>query len=135
MQKCGSRSLRCARRFSLERVLEIEPGFLDVDGEHMHDDSITSVGIRLLGDLDMSKVNAWLADLLLTRGVDIFRMKGILAIAGQDQKFVFQGVHMVFSGEPLEPWNPDEPRESRLVFIGRKLDHASFEAALKSCLK
>eukprot|EP00629_Pelagomonadales_sp_RCC1024_P017662 CAMPEP_0119263630 /NCGR_PEP_ID=MMETSP1329-20130426/2974_1 /TAXON_ID=114041 /ORGANISM="Genus nov. species nov., Strain RCC1024" /LENGTH=320 /DNA_ID=CAMNT_0007263347 /DNA_START=151 /DNA_END=1109 /DNA_ORIENTATION=+ len=107
--------------FSLERVLEVEPDFLDTDGDHAHDDSIASVGLREGRALDMTQVNAWLTELLAEQGVDIFRMKGILHILGQDQKFVFQGVHMLFSGEPLEAWGPREPRESRIVFIGRNL--------------
>jgi G3E family GTPase len=120
--------------FSLEKVLEIEPDFLDEDGEHQHDDSITSVGLKLSGALDMNAVNGWLTNLLATRGVDIFRMKGILNIAGQDQKFVFQGVHMLFAGEPLENWGADEVRESRLVFIGRKLARDDLMHNLESCL-
>ena len=119
--------------FDLKKVLDIEPDFLDTDGEHMHDDSITSIGLRQAGALDMVRVNAWLTDLLAKEGVNIFRMKGILNIRGQDMKFVFQGVHMLFSGEPLEPWN-DEPRESRIVFIGRDLKKESLERHLASCL-
>ncbi|KAH8046690.1 ATP binding protein [Aureococcus anophagefferens] len=119
--------------FDLKKVLDIEPDFLDTDGEHVHDDSITSIGLRQAGALDMVRVNAWLTDLLAKEGVNIFRMKGILNIRGQDMKFVFQGVHMLFSGEPLEPWN-DEPRESRIVFIGRDLKKESLERHLASCL-
>ena len=100
---------------------------------YVHDDSITSIGLRQAGALDMVRVNAWLTDLLAKEGVNIFRMKGILNIRGQDMKFVFQGVHMLFSGEPLEPWN-DEPRESRIVFIGRDLKKESLERHLASCL-
>ena len=122
------------KAFSLEKVLEVEPDFLDTDGEHQHDDSISSVGLKQAGALDMTRVNAWLTDLLANRGVDIFRMKGILNIDGQDQKFVFQGVHMLFSGEPLEAWLPDEKRESRIVFIGRKLDKDELQGHLDSCV-
>ena len=64
----------------------------------------------------MVSVNGWLTELLASRGQDIFRMKGILHIQGQDDKFVFQGVHMLFSGEPLEPWGPG-PRESRVDLL------------------
>jgi len=120
------------KAFSLEKVLEMEPDFLDEDGEHQHDDTITSVGLRATTPLDMVSVNGWLTELLASRGQDIFRMKGILHIQGQDDKFVFQGVHMLFSGEPLEPWGPG-PRESRVVFIGRNLDAATLNSELESC--
>eukprot|EP01048_Picozoa_sp_COSAG05_P015143 COSAG05_NODE_1792_length_4082_cov_3.402963_5_plen_129_part_00 len=76
--------------FSLEEVMKIEPGFLDPDEEHVHDERITSVGITEAGDLDMDKMNGWLGTLLREKGVDIYRMKGVLSIAGQEQRFVFQ---------------------------------------------
>ena len=78
------------RGFDLKRVLEMDPGFLDGDEEHEHDPSVFSVGIRQEGELDMNKLNAWLGKLLKEKGVDIFRMKGVLAISGMAAKFVFQ---------------------------------------------
>ena len=56
----------------------------------MHDQTVSSVGISLEHDLNMDLVQKWIGNLLQTRGVDIFRMKGVLAIAGQECKFVFQ---------------------------------------------
>lgn len=55
--------------------------------EHMHDESVTSVGIELEGNLDMRHVNVWLSKLLSEQGVDLFRSKGILAIEGTDDKY------------------------------------------------
>ena len=49
-------------------------------------------------------------------------MKGVLAMAGMDEKFVYQGVHMQFKGEFTEAWGKDEARNCRLIFIGRDLD-------------
>ena len=120
--------------FSLAKVLEMEPDFLNEDGEHQHDATITSVGLKATKSLDMVAINGWLTELLANRGVDIFRMKGILHIEGQEKKFVFQGVHMLFSGEPLEAWGPDEVRESRLVFIGRNLSFEDLNPQLQNCL-
>ena len=97
--------------FDLKKVLDIEPDFLDTDGEHMHDDSITSIGLRQAGALDMVRVNAWLTDLLAKEGVNIFRMKGILNIRGQDMKFVFQGVHMLLRGGAARAVERRAPRE------------------------
>jgi len=42
-----------------------------------------------------------------------------------DLKFVFQGVHMIFTGgfnPELTPWKFEQKRECRFVFIGRNLD-------------
>jgi len=109
--------------FDLSRVLESEPTFLD-DVEHLHDQSVTSVGIEMDGAVSVPKLNDWLGWLLSTKGTDIFRMKGVLNVAGSDQRYVFQGVHMLFDGQPDRPWREEESRVNRLVFIGRNLDRA-----------
>ncbi|MYB80674.1 MAG: GTP-binding protein [Acidimicrobiales bacterium] len=120
--------------FSLDRVLADDPEFLDPDAEHQHDLSVTSVGIEADGDLDIDRLNEWLGDLLRTKGTDIFRSKGILSIAGWDERYVFQGVHMLLDGQPQGVWADGEERRNRLVFIGRNLDRESLEASFRSCL-
>jgi G3E family GTPase len=101
--------------------------------DHTHDASVTSVGISRPGDLRPDRLNEWLGTLLRTQGPDIFRMKGILSIAGEDRRFVFQGVHMLFDGRPDRPWGA-EPRQNRLIFIGRNLDRAALTAGFERCL-
>jgi G3E family GTPase len=99
---------------------------------HTHSD-VTAVGITIPGDLDSKRLNAWMGELLQTRGPDIYRMKGVLSIKGDAKRFVFQGVHMLFDGRPGKPWGSD-PRANKLVFIGRKLDRAELEAGFRRCL-
>ena len=101
---------------------------------HEHDDEVTSVGINLAGDLDLKKLNAWLSTLLRTQGPDIYRMKGVLSIAGDPNRFVFQGVHMLFDGRPDRPWG-NQPRKNELIFIGRNLDREALTAGFRACLK
>jgi G3E family GTPase len=120
--------------FDLDHALTLEPELLTEDpAEHEHDQSITSVGIDIPGDLDGTKLNRWLGDLLATKGADIFRMKGVLAIAGAEERFVFQGVHMLFDGRPEMPWN-GRARRNQLVFIGRNLDRGQLEHGFRKCL-
>jgi G3E family GTPase len=102
--------------------------------DHEHDDEVTSVGISVPGDLDGEKFNRWLGDLLMNHGPDIFRMKGILSIAGEDRRFVFQGVHMLFDGRPDREWRPDEERGNSLIFIGRNLDREELNRGFELCL-
>jgi len=66
------------------------------------------------------------------KGVDIYRMKGVLAVQGMDNRFVFQGVHMIFNGNPAQAWGSD-PRVNKIVFIGKKLNRVELEEGLKAC--
>jgi G3E family GTPase len=124
--------------FDLGRTLDMDTEFLNADGEHQHDASVTSVGIRAEGALSLERCNAWLGALLRDRGTDIFRSKGVLCIAGSEERFVFQGVHMSLamgssSDGGARAWGADEPRTNRLVFIGRNLDRAALQASFEAC--
>jgi G3E family GTPase len=101
--------------------------------EHEHDESVTSVGIAADGEMDQKKLNRWLGDLLMNKGPDIFRMKGILAVRGEDRRFVFQGVHMLFDGKPGDAWPSGEARRNEIVFIGRNLDRGALTAGFLAC--
>jgi len=118
--------------FELDRVLEMDPEFL-ADSEHQHDDRVFSVGFEREGELHMERTNAWIAKLLQEKGTDIYRMKGVLAMQGCDDKYVYQGVHMLFTGEVHEPWG-DEKRVNRLIFIGKNLSREELKASFESCL-
>jgi G3E family GTPase len=121
------------KAFDLNRALEIDPEFLGEDA-HQHDETVYSVALVAEGALDGDKLNDWLGQLLQTQGPDIFRMKGILSIAGEDNRFVFQGVHMLFEGKPERPWKDGETRKNELVFIGRNLDEAQLRQDFLACL-
>jgi G3E family GTPase len=101
--------------------------------DHEHDEEVSSVGITIPGDLDKRKFNAWMSTLLQTQGTDIFRMKGVLSLKGEKDRFVFQGVHMLFDGRPDRPWKNAE-RRNQLIFIGRNLDRNHLTEGFKSCL-
>lgn len=119
--------------FELDRALQIDPEFLGEDA-HEHDETVTSLAIVESGELYLPKVNAWIGELLREQGADIFRMKGILNIKGIDERFVFQGVHMLFDATRDRPWNPDEHRQNELVFIGRNLDAAKLKSDFLACM-
>jgi G3E family GTPase len=145
--------------FDLERITALEPAFLnpahgeaghvhgpdcahdqDHDGHdhgaggHRHEDDIAGVSLRLDRALDGGKATRWLNDLLQAQGQDILRAKGILDIKGEDRRLVFQAVHMMLEGELQRPWRDDEPRESRMVFIGRNLDASDLRAGFEACV-
>ncbi|MDB5353505.1 MAG: hypothetical protein JWN86_4752 [Planctomycetota bacterium] len=101
--------------------------------DHEHDEEVTSVGIELVGDLDGKRINTWMGKLLQEKGVDIFRMKGVLSIRDDPDRYVFQGVHMLMDGRPDRPWG-SEARHNRLIFIGRNLDRDALVEGFRSCL-
>ncbi|MBD2152315.1 GTP-binding protein [Pseudanabaena sp. FACHB-1277] len=119
--------------FELDRALQIDPEFLGEDA-HEHDETVTSLAIVESGELYLPKVNAWIGELLREQGADIFRMKGILNIKGIDERFVFQGVHMLFDGTRDRLWHPNEHRQNELVFIGRNLDAAKLKSDFLACM-
>lgn len=129
------------RAFDLDRTLAMDDQFLNTEEEHLHDRSVTSVGIAIEGQFLAEAFQEWLSALLRNQGADIFRSKGIISIFGSDDKFVFQGVHMILEmgssselGMKLPPWKPDEKRVNKLCFIGRNLDRAQLTADLQKCI-
>ena len=122
--------------FDLEKTLEMDPEFLDTESEHEHDDRVTSTSSKFVGALNVNKLERWIGELMQSKGEDLFRYKGVLAVKGMDQKFVFQGVHMLFGGgfsSEVAPWKEGETRECRFVFIGRNLDHKELQQGLMDC--
>ena len=101
--------------------------------QHEHDDEVGSISIEVDGDVDAERLNGWLGRLLMERGVDIFRMKGFISVSGESRRFVFQGVHMLFDGQPDREWG-EEPRRNQLVFIGRNLDEQGMREGFEACL-
>ena len=139
--------------FDLERILEIEPAFLETDDDHhhhdhdhdhghghhhhgglghFHDEHMQSVSIRL-GEVDPEKFMPWINDLTQREGPNILRCKGIMAFSNEPKRFVFQGVHMILDGDLQQDWKPGENRESRLVFIGRDLDIEAIRKGALAC--
>ena len=132
--------------FDLDRILEIEPDFLEAGDDHehhdhdhghdhhhhdhehshgglkhYHDEDMQSLSLRSTSRSMPTKFMPWLQNLVASEGQKILRSKGILAFSDDDDRYVFQGVHMMLEGDHQRAWKEGEPRESRLVFIGREL--------------
>jgi G3E family GTPase len=142
--------------FDLDRILTLEPDFLDGHDDHDHDhdhhdhdhdhdhdhhhhhhdiegSGVFSVSLRG-GELDPQKFFPWIQQTAQEQGPDILRLKGILAFKGDAERYVVQGVHMIIEGNHQRKWKDAEKRESRLVFIGRHLDPAKLKTAFEACL-
>jgi len=136
--------------FDLDRILDLEPEFLEGDGhdhdhghedhhhggglKHYHDEEMQSVSLRSDKPLDADKFFPWVQDLVQKEGPNILRCKGILAFKDDDERFVFRGVHMILDGDHQRPWNKDEKRDSRIVFIGRNLPEDKIRQGFESCI-
>jgi len=122
--------------FELKRVLDFDPEFLGDDQEHQHDASVTSVSCRIKGNVNQAMLSKWIGRLIQEDGANLYRYKGILAIKGVDEKFIFQGVGMMFNGNISEqPWGvPESERENIFVFIGKNLDHDWLKDCFKACI-
>jgi G3E family GTPase len=155
--------------FDLDRILEIEPAFLEGDGhddhhhdhdhhhhhdhdhghhhdhdhkhahhhgglKHYHDEDMQSISLKSDKPLDPDKFFPWVQDLVQKEGPNILRCKGILSFKNDDQRFVFQGVHMILDGDHQRPWKEGEKRDSRIVFIGRNLPGKQIAEGFESCI-
>jgi G3E family GTPase len=118
--------------FDMSRTMAVDPGWLD-DDAHVHDIALTSVGLETDRDLDPDRLGRWIAQLVGERGDDLYRMKGILALAGDGRRSILQGIHHTYEMRAAHFWGRDA-RRSKLVFIGRDLDRAVLSEGLQSCL-
>jgi G3E family GTPase len=119
--------------FSLDRILELEPGFLSEAHDHEHDEEVGSLSLTSDRPLYPEKFIPWIQDVTQQFGPDILRMKGIISMVDDDQRFVIQGVHMLIEGDRQRAWRPTEPRESKLVFIGRGLPKSVLKQGFEAC--
>ncbi|MFM0203287.1 GTP-binding protein [Paraburkholderia fungorum] len=123
------------RRFSLPALLAIEPDLLDEGAhDHEHDTSIQSCALVEKGDLDATRFNRWINELVQQQGQQLMRMKGVLNFHAEARQFHFHSVHMLLEAAPGRAWLKDEPRENKFVFIGRNLDFPQLRESFLSCI-
>lgn len=86
-----------------------------------HDDRISAVTYTLHEPIPASLFDVWLETLMLLRGPNILRMKGIVNVGGAPTPFVLHGVQHIFHPPVLLKDWPSDDRRSRIVLIGRDL--------------
>jgi G3E family GTPase len=145
--------------FDLDRILDIEPAFLEADEhdhdhdhghshdhghdhhhhhggglKHYHDEEMQTVALSTDSPLNPDKFFPWVQGLVAEDGPSILRCKGILNFKDDPDRFVFQGVHMILDGDHQRPWRDDEKRDSRIVFIGRNLPEDKIRKGFEACV-
>lgn len=120
------------RAFDLQRVLDFDPEFL-ADTEHEHDSNVTSVSVKCEEPVNTNMLKNWIKRLIRVDGANLYRYKGLINVKDGDEKYVFQGVGMLFTGGFKGRWGKDEKRESRFVFIGKNLDPDLYRGGFLGC--
>lgn len=87
-------------------------------------DRISSLVLRTETPLDIDSLSAFMNELLEEHGPQLLRYKGVLNIAGEDRRLVFQGVLKLYGFDWDTEWAEGEPRESVMVFIADDLPEA-----------
>jgi len=121
------------KSFNLQKTLEMDPEFLNTEGEHEHDPSVSSISTKFEGFLNVRKLDMWIDEIISKMGANLFRYKGVLSVAGKNEKFVFQGVGMLFSGGFVKDVWGEGTRENRFVFIGKHLDKKALLDGFMQC--
>ncbi len=144
--------------FSLDRAMDLDPHFLPKHHHHDHKDhdhkdhghdhhhhdhayshyeGIDSLAMRVSEPLSEELFDAWLSELVGSRGLDILRLKGVLRMGDDPRRYIIHGVHMMLEGDYQGPWPVDSAPESRFVLIGRNLAdplvRAEIEAGFRAC--
>merc|ERR1712217_153174 len=122
------------RGFSLDKIIQMDDAFLEDSHDHQHDNRVSSVGVDVAGEVVQQKLNDWIGWLLREKGTDLFRSKGVLAVQGMKQKFVFQAIHMLFANSQEGSWQPDEEKRCKMIFIGKNLSREELTSGLMKCM-
>ena len=87
-------------------------------------DRISSLVLRTDKPLDIDSLSTFMNDLLESHGKQLLRYKGVLNIAGEERRLVFQGVLKLYGFDWDTEWAEGEARESVMVFIADDLPEA-----------
>ncbi|EAW35314.1 cobalamin biosynthesis protein CobW [Lyngbya sp. PCC 8106] len=113
---------------AVEDHLESRPSHHDHEEEHEHDDDINSVQLIVEQAFEPIALIEKLKELVQHQ--EIYRIKGFVDVPNKPMRMVLQGVGNRFDSFYDRLWLSDEPRQTRLVFIGRELNSTQVEQAI-----
>ena len=93
-------------------------------------DRISSLVLRTDKPLDIDSLSAFMNELLEDHGKQLLRYKGVLSIAGEDRRLVFQGVLKLNGFDWDTEWAEGEARESVMVIIADDLPEAKIREGM-----
>ncbi len=96
-----------------------------------HDAHIRAVCLTIDEPIHGNALELWLETLLLLRGADLLRIKGIINVVDLEGPVVIHGVQHVFHpAVTLREW-PSGDRRSQIVFITRNIDESLLHDTLR----
>ncbi len=122
------------KAFNLESRLEITPSLSQEYHDHSHDNSIQSLYFEECKPLNLDRFGRFMELVVGELGNQLLRYKGVIHVQGEDNRIVFQGVHTNMGSTPDRPWEKDEERKTKIVFIGRHLPQDVLKEGLALCI-
>ncbi|MFS8924449.1 cobalamin biosynthesis protein CobW [Synechococcus sp. B60.1] len=113
---------------AVEDQLESRPSHHDHEEDHEHE-AFESFYLSLEGSYEPVSLVAQLRQ--LAQEECLYRVKGFVAVPHKPMRLVLQGVGGRFETYYDRPWRPQEPRLTRLVFIGQRLNRERIAAQLQ----
>jgi G3E family GTPase len=106
---------------------------VEADHKHLHHD-ITSFCLTFDRDFNLRELSHQMLVLLNAYRHQVYRVKGVISGEHQPVKVVLQSVRNMLGLSDGTPWQPDEPRQSKIVFIGKGVQRESIERIFRNCL-
>ena len=103
-----------------ERPDKFEPS----PGNHL-DSSVSTVSLYSSGDTTIKQFDSFMADMLWEKdkylGMEVLRVKGVLAVEGEEKQLMVQGVHDTYDTYQTKTLLDPANRNNTLVVIGKNL--------------
>lgn len=103
----------------------------------LHQSGIATVTLKRSGELNLTRFKEWIEGLIWERrdkvGEEIYRMKGLLNVAGSCRMHMFQAVFELYDVVVGAPWGGEDDRSNKLVLIGRNLKRSELAARFQAC--
>ncbi|MBK0382637.1 GTP-binding protein [Pedobacter sp. SD-b] len=110
-----------------------KPNILAAKLENHHNE-IASQSFIIKESFDLIKLRHYLTVMLFIQGGSFYRIKGILNIEGLTKRLIVQSVKAAPVFIDGDEWQDNETRETKLVFIGKKLRRDILAKGLNQCL-
>jgi cobalamin biosynthesis protein CobW len=105
---------------AVEDDLDQRPSHHDTEEDHEHDDDINSIQLVFDSTPDPQLLVNQLKSLV--QKYEIYRIKGFVNVINKPMRMVLQGVGDRFDTFYDRLWKPAEPRQTKLVLIGKFLN-------------